>query len=837
MDTEGKFYLGRIYDIKKREVTAEPLLYDPDDLTTHAVVVGMTGSGKTGLCIDLLEEAALQDIPALMIDPKGDITNALLHFPDLAPQDFQPWVNPDQARRDGKTIEQAAEGAATLWRKGLAEWDIDSERIRSLQDSVHYAVFTPGSDAGIPVSILASLEAPQISWEDNRELLREKISSTVIALLGLVGMDDIDPVRSREHILLSNIFEYAWSRGKDLDLGELIMQTQNPPFTKLGVFDINAFFPQKERFELAMLLNNILAAPAFQSWIEGQPLDIPNLLYGPDGRPRHSVFYIAHLPDSERMFFVALLYSAVETWMRTQSGTSTLRAIIYFDEIFGYMPPVSNPPSKEPMLRMLKQARAFGVGQMLVTQNPVDVDYKALSNAGTWFIGKLQTDQDKQRLLDGLEGVMADDLDRHEFDKLISDLGKRVFLAKNVHERKPEVFHTRWAMNYLTGPLTRAQIPALNQMVGAEETFVSADATIGRHQQPAGGAAPAQRALKQESVEEVAIGSSTRPAVPVRTSEYFLPNNLTFRQALKIAGRSDLEAVQNQGLFYRPSLIAQAYIHFRNRKYNLDYEISRTALVSDVSRRGVVRWEEFVTTEPLDSRQLDEQPALNARFGSLEAPFSEASILRGMRTDFLDWAYRSSEVKVRVNEKLDMYAGPEISGDEFREMCQEAAEDKREVEVKKVTAAVDKKIERLQDRARREEQELQDDESELSSRKMEEWGNYAETALSLFGGRKRSLSTSLSKRRMTAKAKADVEESHEAIAEFERTIKALEQEKDEALQEIKEKWDEVVANYDELEVSPYKKDVQLDMFGVAWFPYHYLKVDGELVELPGFEGG
>jgi len=836
MDTGGKFYLGRIYDIKKREVIAEPLLYDPDDLTTHAVVVGMTGSGKTGLCIDLLEEAALQDIPALMIDPKGDITNALLHFPDLAPQDFQPWVNPDQARRDGKTVEQAAEGAASLWRKGLAKWDIGSERIQALQDAVQYAIYTPGSDAGIPVSILASLEAPPISWDDNRELLREKISSTVTALLGLVGMDDIDPVASREHILLSNIFEYAWSRGKDLDLGELIMQTQTPPFTKLGVFDVNTFFPQKERFELAMLLNNILAAPAFQSWIEGQPLDISSLLFGPDGRPRHSVFYIAHLPDSERMFFVTLLYSAIETWMRTQSGTSTLRAIIYFDEIFGYMPPVGNPPSKEPMLRMLKQARAFGVGQMLVTQNPVDVDYKALSNAGTWFIGKLQTDQDKQRLLDGLEGVMADDLDRHEFDKLISALGKRVFLVKNVHERKPSVFHTRWAMNYLTGPLTRAQIPALNRMVGAEEMFVSVGKTVSSDSQPADEATPVRRERKTERVEGATIGSSTRPAVPVRISEYFLPNNLTFSEALKVAGVSDLEGAVSRGLLYRPSVIAQAYIRFHNRKYNLDFETYRTVLVSDPGRRGVVRWEEF-TAEPLDSRQLDEQPIPDSRFDSLEAPFSEASILRIMRTDFLDWAYRSSEVKVRVNEKLNVYAGPEISEDDFQKMCLEAAEEKREAETKKVTAAVDKKIERLLDRLERESQELREDESELSSRKMEEWGTYAETALSLFGGRKRSLSTSLSKRRMTGKAKADVEESHEAIADFERTIKALELEKDEALREIKGKWDDVAANYDEIEVSPYKKDVQLDMFGVAWFPYHYVKVDSEVVELPGFGGG
>src|SRR4030066_2164663 len=373
IETNGKFYLGRIFDAQQAKATEQPLLYEPADLTTHAVVVGMTGSGKTGLCIDLLEEAALNNIPALMIDPRGDMTNPLLHFPDLLPQDFQPWVNPDQARRAGKTLEQAGTDAAQLWKQGLTDWGIDQERILKLKNSAQFAVFTPGSDAGIPINILSSLKAPSIPWESNKEILREKISGTVTALLGLVGLHDIDPVRSREHILLSNIFENAWSEGKDLDLSELILQTQSPPFPKLGVFDVNTFFPEKERFELAMLLNNILAAPAFEVWIEGQPLDIPSLLYTPEGKIRHSVFYVAHLSDSERMFFITLLYSAVETWMRSQTGTTTLRALVYFDEIFGYLPPVANPPSKQPMLRMLKQARAFGVGHELVTENPVDV--------------------------------------------------------------------------------------------------------------------------------------------------------------------------------------------------------------------------------------------------------------------------------------------------------------------------------------------------------------------------------------------------------------------------------------------------------------------------------
>ncbi|MBI3737478.1 MAG: ATP-binding protein, partial [Chloroflexi bacterium] len=400
---DKNFYIGRLFDTKKNQVTATPVEYDPADLTTHAVVTGMTGSGKTGLCIDLLEEAALQNIPAIIIDPKGDLTNLLLHFPDLAPQDFQPWIDPELARRAGETVEQAANAASSAWRKGLQEWGIGHEKMLALKNAAQFAIYTPGSESGIPVSVLSSLAAPDLDWnsnaapdldwESNREILREKISSTVTALLGLIGMEDIDPIQSREHILLSNLFETAWSQGKDIELTELILQTQTPPFDKLGAFPVDTFFPPKDRMALAMQLNNILAAPAFEVWREGQDLNIPALLFAKDGRPRHSIFYLAHLSDAERMFFVTLLFSAVETWMRTQSGSGSLRAILYMDEIFGYLPPQSNPPSKTPLLRMLKQARAFGLGLLLATQNPVDVDYKALSNAGTWIIGKLQTEQ------------------------------------------------------------------------------------------------------------------------------------------------------------------------------------------------------------------------------------------------------------------------------------------------------------------------------------------------------------------------------------------------------------------------------------------------------------
>jgi hypothetical protein len=852
---DKKFYLGRIFEPASGQTSAQPLLYDPDDLTTHAVVVGMTGSGKTGLCIDLLEEAALQGLPALMIDPKGDITNLLLHFADLLPQDFQPWVNPDVARRLGQSPEQAAADAAASWREGLAAWDVPPERLQALQNAVHFAIYTPGSDAGIPVSILASLKAPPIPWEQNRELLREKITATVTALLGLVGLKDIDPVRSREHILLANIFEQSWSQNRDLDLSELILQAQNPPFDRLGVFDVNTFFPEKDRFDLAMLLNNILAAPAFHTWIEGQPLDISALLYHPDGRPRHCVFYIAHLSDGERMFFVTLLYSALEAWMRAQTGTPALRMLLYFDEIFGFLPPLGNPPAKQPMLRMLKQARAFGVGQVLVTQNPVDVDYKALSNAGTWFIGKLQTDQDKQRLLDGLQGATSGALDRGEYDRLISSLGQRIFLLHNVHNPRPLLFQTRWAMNYLAGPLTRAQIPDLNRLVGAvsdsDQPASSPDTSLPDKAQPV--VADPQQPVATPPVEDTRpvpvraptipvspapttkpIGTTTRPAVPGGVSEYFLPNNLTLSQAFQITGRSIPQQAHRQGLVYRPELLAQCVVRYTNRKYRLDASLKRAARVIQLDRHGVMRWEDYQSA-PLDSSQLETQPALEARFAALPSAFNEAKLLRALQSDFQNWVYRTSQVSVRANPSLDIFAGPEVSPGEFRRMCADAARQQRDQEVGKSADSYDRRIAALKERLAREQRELAQDETELSQRRMEELGTHAENFLSIFNRRRsRRLSTSLTRRRLTEQAKADVDESLEAIDDYKNQIDALDQEKAQAIKEINDRWAQAANRVEEISVTPYKKDVILDLFGVAWMPYHWVQVGEETIELPGF---
>lgn len=473
MDFEklGVFYLGREYDLETKRSKQDLLLYDSRDLVTHAVCVGMTGSGKTGLCISLLEEAAIDGIPALVIDPKGDLSNLLLTFPELRPEDFAPWVNLDDAARKGIPAAEYPKQQAELWAKGLAEWGQSGERIRMLRNSAEFAIYTPGSNAGIPLSVLKSFDAPAGAAAEDREIYTERIQATATSLLGLLGIE-ADPIQSREHILLSNMLDNAWRDGNSLELGQLIQQVQSPPFERVGVLELESFYPAKDRMKLAMQLNNLLASPGFSQWMEGAPLDVASLLYTPQGKPRVSIISIAHLSDAERMFVVSLVLNNTLAWMRKQGGTTSLRALLYMDEIFGYFPPVANPPSKMPLLTLLKQARAYGVGVVLATQNPVDLDYKGLSNAGTWFIGRLQTERDKERVLEGLEGASTTagaKFDRGRMERILAGLGSRVFLMNNVHDDAPTVFETRWAMSYLRGPLTRQQIKQLTPgMPGAQ---------------------------------------------------------------------------------------------------------------------------------------------------------------------------------------------------------------------------------------------------------------------------------------------------------------------------------------------------------------------------------
>ncbi len=824
---DSEFFFGRQYDLVAKQALADKLVYyDPTDLTTHAVITGMTGSGKTGMGIILLEEAALQGIPAILIDPKGDLTNHLLHFPDLLPADFAPWIDTDAATREGKTVQQAAEEASASWSKGLADWGINKARIEKLAKAVDYAIYTPGSDSAIPVSILSSLKCPEISWNENKEMLRESIASTVTALLELVGFKNIDPVRSREHILLSNIFENSWSAGKDLDLESLILQTQNPPFEKLGVFPVSKFYPEDDRFELAMLLNNFLAAPAFESWLQGQPLDIGSFLYSPDGKPRHSIFYLAHLADEERMFFITLLYSAIETWMRTQSGTTNLRALVYFDEIVGYLPPIASPPSKPIILRMLKQARAFGVGLVLATQNPIDLDYKALSNTGTWIIGKLQTDQDKQRLLDGLDSV-AGGLDRNYFDKTISALGKRVFVLHNVHAKAPVVFTTRWAMNYLPGPITRNKLDDLNRMVGAEAVLAAA-AAAGSAGAPAGVTA----AEVKGGARADQPGLSVEPRLSSKVEVHYLPFNRNLSEALREAGTQLGGTASNPLYHYQPVLLGQATVYFANRTYNVDTQTKISVQIPKLEGRGLVRWDDYLS-DPIDSSALDSAPLPNASFGDLVYPLDDEQNIAALSKDFVEWVYRSQTLKLFSNDTLKLVSQPGESKEAFEARCTAASSGSSSDGVEKIRDKYTKLKKTIEDKKLREELELEKDETVLKQRRGEEAIKGLENVAKLFTGRRSNLSSSMSKRRMTATAKANVAESEEMIRKYEAELADLDAKMEKEIKEFQSKGTQSAGTIREVTVAPLKKDIVVELFGLAWKPAYAFKKGTDWLLVPG----
>jgi hypothetical protein len=815
----GAFYLGKEYDLAKGEVLDSLVMYDARDLTTHAVCVGMTGSGKTGLCIDLLEEAAIDSVPAILIDPKGDLTNMLLTFPELRPEDFQPWVNLDDARRKDMSIEDFAKSTAESWKKGLAEWGEGPERIRMLKESADFAIYTPGSDAGLQVSILASLSAPDLSWDEEEELLREQIQGTVSALLGLVGIE-ADPLQSKEHILLANIFEHFWRKGEDLDLTKLITAIQSPPVRQIGVFDVDTFFPEKERFVLAITLNNIIAAPGFQAWLEGEPLDPAILLYTPEGKPRHSIFYIAHLSEAERMFFVTLLLEQVVTWVRQQSGTTSLRALLYFDEVFGFFPPVAEPPSKRPLLTLLKQARAFGFGVVLTTQNPVDLDYKGLTNAGTWFIGTLQAERDKARLLDGLESVSAEAgsaLKRKDLDRIISALRSRVFLLHNVHEERPIIFNTRWAMSYLRGPLTRTQVRDL--MADRRKAAVpSISVARGR---PAAREGVATATAQTTVVEGY---STSPPSVSPDMSQVFLPIRVREKDAVSTLSEQLGQPVEptETTVVYEPHLLGLGTVSFVDRKLNVDQEKAVALLVGPGDLRATSAWKEAVAVE-LDPRDLESEPEAEALFGAVASELSTASKLKALEKDFGNYLFDSEQLDLLNSPALKLYGEPGESTKDFTIRAQQAAREQRDTEVDALRGKYQKNLDRLEERLAKEEQELAGDRAEYEGRKREELLSGAETVVGMLGifGRKssRGLSSAARKRRMTTQALGDVKESEEEIKRLEDEIKQMTQEMEGEAQAVADKWEDAAGEIETFSVKPRRSDIKAELVTLAWAPY------------------
>jgi hypothetical protein len=805
----GVFYLGRAYDPETSRVRDEALLYDAKDLTTHAVCVGMTGSGKTGLCIALLEEAALDGIPAIAIDPKGDLGNLLLSFPRLRPADFLPWLDPAEAARDGRTPEEHARWTADSWRKGLAKWGQSGDRIARLRESADLKIYTPGGSAGIPLTVLRSLTAPPPQVAGDEDALRERILSAVSGLLALVGVE-ADPIRSREHILLSALIDRAWRGGRDLDLASLIREIQSPPFEKLGVLDLESFFPSKDRFELAMTLNHLLASPAFGAWSRGEPLDVGRLLYTAEGRPRIAIVSIAHLSDAERMFLVTVLLNEVIAWMRTQPGTGSLRALLYMDEVFGYFPPTANPPSKTPMLTLLKQARAYGLGVVLATQNPVDLDYKGLSNAGTWFLGRLQTERDKARVIEGLEGASAAagaGFDRARTERILAGLGSRVFLMNNVHEDEAVVFHTRWALSYLRGPLTRDQIARL--MAEPKQSLESSS-------QVSGAALPAS--------EAVSTVGSDRPVVPPQVEEYFLPVGGTARPG----GR----------LVYRPALLGVATLHYTKARTDIDVWKSVALLAPIGEDQGLlIPWEGATAIEG-GAPELGDDPEEGAEFAPLPSvaarPTSYARWSKMLRTHL----YRSHPLRVWRCASPRATSRPGESEGEFRAQLRQVLHEKRDLELEKLRKRYAPKLARLADRIRKAEQKVERERSQYRQQKMQTVVSLGSTLLGALFGRKLGSATNVGRATTAARGagraareRGDVARARDDVEALQRQLQELEVELAERLEGVREQLSEEDLVCEELPIRPRKADLTVDRVALVWTPW---RVGPEGIAEPDF---
>jgi hypothetical protein len=814
----GLFYLGKTYDLKHRKVTSDLLLYESKHLTTHAVCVGMTGSGKTGLGIGLLEEAAIDGIPVIAIDPKGDLANLLLTFPELRPEDFLPWVDADEAGRRGQTVEQFAATTADQWKEGLAMWGEDGARIARLRDAVDLAIYTPGSSAGLPLTVLRSFNAPPAALIGQTELFRDRIASAVSGLLALLGIA-ADPISSREHILLSNILDQAWRAGQDLDMASLIHAVQSPGFQKVGVMDIETFFPAKDRFALAMKLNNLLASPGFAGWLEGDALDVGSLLYTSDGKPKLSVLSIAHLTDNERMFFITILLNEVLAWVRTQPGTSSLRAVLYMDEIFGYFPPTSNPPSKVPMLTLLKQARAFGLGVVLATQNPVDLDYKGLSNAGTWFLGRLQTQRDKDRVLEGLEGASTaagHAFDRKKMDEILSGLGSRVFVMNNVHEDQPAIFQTRWTLSYLRGPLTREQIQTL--MAPRKQATASGIPKPGLTSSAVVSTPPAATSGSSTppSPTSPPAGSGARPVMPPDVPEFFVP-----RRARSRAGES---------LVYRPSLLGVARLHYTDRKPGVDYW-ETIALVRRIE--DAMPGEPWDASEPFDDGvpELDKTPEAGARFDPLAAELSRAKSYAAWTKSLKSFLYRERTLRVWNCPALKEWSRPLESEREFRLRLVQASREERDHGVEALRAKYSPKLEAIQEQIRRAREKFEREQVQASRTSWDATIALGNTVLGAILGRKAISKTTVGRATTAAKAATRAVQQRGDVSQVASSLDVLRQKHDDLQVKFQAEIESMAAALrpeglalEPLPIRPRKTDITVEKVILAWLPY---QVGGE----------
>lgn len=813
----GAFYLGRPFNLSTEKEDDQYLLYESRHLTTHAVVVGMTGSGKTGLCIDLIEEAAIDNIPVIAIDPKGDISNVLLAFENLSPAEFQPWVSAEDAQLNGQSVDEFAVAQSKIWQDGIANYDQDKARIKRLKDSADFAIYTPFSSAGIQLSVLKSFSCPEEDILDDAESLREHVSVACQSLLSLAGITS-DPLRGRESIFLGTLIQSAWKNHQDLTLIDLVRMIQTPPITQIGALDLESFFAKKDRFELAMSINNLIASPGFEGWMTGEPLDISRLLYSETGKPQVSVISISHLQDTERMFFVSLLLNQIVSWMRSQTGTSSLRAILYMDEIFGYFPPVANPPSKQPLLTLLKQARAYGVGVVLATQNPVDLDYKGLSNAGTWFVGRLQTERDKLRLIDGLESVASEhgtNFDRDAIDKMLSSLKKRVFLLHNTNGDGLLTFKTRFTLSYLRGPLSKLQIKRLMETKKQASTEQKA-----RVESSESNTVKAVAEETKTAQPESADGNS-RPILPPDVSQYVLP----IKKAIPESAR----------IIYAPCLLTNIAVRFTDIKTKLDHSARRTWLLPVSEEPVGVRFDES-TQELIAERDLSVEPLNNAQFIRPPEWMFQAKNYKIWNKKFLDWLLLREKHFLLVCPPLKLNSNVDETDRDFRIRVRERARELRDSETALLVTKYRERLSVQENKVRLAEQAVEREDQQRQAQDMQTAISIGATVFgAILGGRRRSSSIG----RVTSAARAatrsaagrsDVERAHANLEAAQQKLSEIESQVQQEVTILRAKYDQIENTIETTTVTAKKTNISIDLFSFAWAPYQ-LTAEGKYIPL------
>lgn len=791
----GLFYLGKEADPATMKKTDAYYLYDSRDLTTHAVIVGMTGSGKTGLAIDLLEEAAIDQIPALIIDPKGDMANLLLQFPALRKEDFKPWI--PEIR--GENPDQQAEKTAAQWKKGLADWDQEPERIDLLKNSVDFSVYTPGSNRGKTLAFFTPPSRPSEPLMEDSEALSAYLSTSVSSLLSLAGIEE-DPLTGPSAILLSNLYLDAWQSGEDLDFVGLVSAIQNPPMKKMGVLDMETFYPKEKRLSLIQKLNRLFASPVFAQYMQGEPMDIQKLLYTPQGRPRHSILSLAHLSEETRIFCVSTLLNHFLSWMRTQPGTSSLRAILYMDEIYGYFPPIANPPTKKPLLTLLKQARAYGVGLVLATQNPSDLDYKGLSNIGSWFIGRLQTEQDKSRLLEGLQKAGGEPDPQKNLSDLLSSLPKRTFLVNNVHEKDLCLLMTRWTLSYLAGPLTGAQLTRLK-----EEKDGGHFEDQGTQPEEAAEKAPLPSKTAQEKESEVSNLSSPFPA-PVfkKVSPFYLP-----------ASAEDT---------YLPTLYAAVDIYYEDRQAKervLKKEIWNTLIGKGLMP---VQWEEKTGLTP-DPSDLLSQPSPETSFSPIDPEIISPTSMKGWEKDLVNTIYQKGGLSLLKLPGTDLSQALDESEEAFQARAQIFLREKRDQSRQTLQEKYRKKKEALEAKISQQENRIDREQIQAEKAKQDTMVNLGATLLDSLMGRKRLKTTTITKASSTARSfsrqkeqSQDVERAQGVLKEYQDALTSLQADMEAEFLALQEKYDPLFQQAISVQLRPKKMNIQVQAFAFLWVP-------------------